>query len=143
MALRSGTPPPELGPDALELLSAQNWRGNIRELRNVLEQAAMRSDSQPIEVSALEEVLREVGQRRCAFAPQLAWDRSSHCPNGRAARRLATAGGSGGRGGKAGHPRLPCKPPEATKWQAAKLLGISRAKLYERLEMDCLKSGNV
>src|SRR5437764_6367139 len=35
MALRSGTPPPELGGDAIALLSAQHWRGNIRELRNV------------------------------------------------------------------------------------------------------------
>jgi transcriptional regulator with PAS, ATPase and Fis domain len=35
------------------------WRGNIRELRNVLEQAAMRSDSPHIETAVLEEVLRE------------------------------------------------------------------------------------
>src|SRR4030095_10332404 len=49
-ALRSGWAPPELGADAIALLSAQNWRGNIRELRNVLEQAAEGSDSQSGEV---------------------------------------------------------------------------------------------
>ena len=44
--------------DAIALLAAQAWRGNIRELRNVLEQAAMRRDSQHIDVRAIEEVLR-------------------------------------------------------------------------------------
>ncbi len=43
MALRSGEAPPELTPDALLLLAAQRWRGNIRELRNVLEQVTKRS----------------------------------------------------------------------------------------------------
>ena len=45
--LRNGTAPPELAPDALALLASQPWRGNIRELRNVLEQAVMRSDASP------------------------------------------------------------------------------------------------
>jgi transcriptional regulator with PAS, ATPase and Fis domain len=40
MSHRSGSAPPELSPEALALLSGQVWRGNIRELRNVLEQAA-------------------------------------------------------------------------------------------------------
>jgi transcriptional regulator with PAS, ATPase and Fis domain len=68
MALRSGTPPPELSAEAIALLSAQTWRGNIRELRNVLEQAAMRSDSQHIEVRHLEDVLRESGVKQIAPA---------------------------------------------------------------------------
>jgi transcriptional regulator with PAS, ATPase and Fis domain len=50
---------------------AQAWRGNIRELRNVLEQAAMRSDSQHIEEPHLEQVLREAGIERVPPAPQL------------------------------------------------------------------------
>ena len=36
VALRSGLPSPELSREALGLLEAQLWRGNIRELRNVL-----------------------------------------------------------------------------------------------------------
>src|SRR6476469_79526 len=66
MAMRNGTPPPELAPDAMALLMAQAWRGNIRELRNVLEQAAMRSDTYRIEVRHLEEVLRDAGVERIA-----------------------------------------------------------------------------
>src|SRR6478609_8883750 len=66
MALRSGEAPPELMPDALALLAAQHWRGNIRELRNVLEQVTMRSDSQRIEAAQLERILREAGQEQIA-----------------------------------------------------------------------------
>jgi transcriptional regulator with PAS, ATPase and Fis domain len=61
VALRSGMPPPELSREALALLEAQPWRGNIRELRNVLEQAAMRSDSPHIDEQQLQTVLRESG----------------------------------------------------------------------------------
>ena len=61
VALRSGVQPPELTPAALALLEAQPWRGNIRELRKVLEQVVMRSDSNRIEVSALTDVLLESG----------------------------------------------------------------------------------
>ena len=61
LALRNDMPPPELGVDALELLAAQAWRGNIRELRNVLEQAAMRSDETRITADLLAEVLRSSG----------------------------------------------------------------------------------
>ena len=67
-ALRSGSAPPELSAGAMELLAAQTWRGNIRELRNVLEQAAMRSDSQHIEIEHLEEVLRESGVQKISPA---------------------------------------------------------------------------
>jgi DNA-binding NtrC family response regulator len=49
LALQQRGTLPELEPDALALLAAQPWRGNIRELRNVLEQAAMRSDAQRID----------------------------------------------------------------------------------------------
>ena len=61
LALRNGTAPPELLPDALALLVAQSWRGNIRELRNLLEQAVMRSDTQAIDDAQLAQLLRESG----------------------------------------------------------------------------------
>ena len=61
LALRNGTAPPELLPDALALLVAQSWRGNIRELRNLLEQAVMRSDTQAIDGAQLAQLLRESG----------------------------------------------------------------------------------
>lgn len=61
MGLRNDMPPPEWQADALALLAAQQWRGNIRELRNVLEQAAMRSDSGVVDAGLLDEVLRAAG----------------------------------------------------------------------------------
>ena len=61
LALRNGVSPPELAADALALLAGQPWRGNIRELRNVLEQAVMRSDSPVIDAAQLVSVLREAG----------------------------------------------------------------------------------
>ncbi|TDP59748.1 sigma-54 interaction domain-containing protein [Roseateles toxinivorans] len=44
IARRSAMAHRELSPEALALLAAQPWPGNIRELRNVLEQASMMSD---------------------------------------------------------------------------------------------------
>lgn len=61
IASRSAAVPFDVGADALALLQAQHWRGNIRELRNVLEQAAMRSEGSHIGADAVGEVLRESG----------------------------------------------------------------------------------
>jgi DNA-binding NtrC family response regulator len=44
IARRSGLPHKSLSPEALDLLAAQPWPGNIRELRNVLEQATLMTD---------------------------------------------------------------------------------------------------
>ncbi len=127
MALRSGTQPIELSAEALALLSAQVWRGNIRELRNVLEQATMRSDSHRLLAPQLEAVLRESGVPQLAPAP---------APPGLAAatpsgllrplseqvaeleRQAISAAMAATKGNKVA---------------AAKLLGISRATLYGRL----------
>ncbi|MBA2963445.1 MULTISPECIES: sigma-54 interaction domain-containing protein [Ramlibacter] len=126
MALRNGTPPPELSADATALLAAQAWRGNIRELRNVVEQAVMRSDSPRIEPQHLEQVLRESGVEQ--VAPAATSGPAPAAPSDRlrplseqvaeveraaiAAALLATSG---------------------NKVAAARMLGISRAKLYERM----------
>jgi DNA-binding NtrC family response regulator len=82
MALRSGSAPPELIPEALALLQAQPWRGNIRELRNVLEQAAMRSDSQHIDRRP-GKVLRESGVEPIAPArwPEMAGQPAAASPD--------------------------------------------------------------
>jgi transcriptional regulator with PAS, ATPase and Fis domain len=126
IGLRSGVAH-ELGGDAIALLSGQAWRGNIRELRNVLEQAAMRSDSSRIGVPQLEEVLRESGLKQ--IAPPMAPQPGPVVRQGtlrplheqvaeveRQAIEAALAATSG------------------NKLAAARLLGISRAKLYERLD---------
>jgi transcriptional regulator with PAS, ATPase and Fis domain len=128
MALRNGTLPPELTSAAMALLAAQSWRGNIRELRNVLEQAAMRSDSQRIEASHLEDVLREAGVERIAPAASAAAVPPVTVPGDRLrplaeqvadVERAAIEAAMAATGGN--------------KVAAARMLGISRAKLYERL----------
>jgi transcriptional regulator with PAS, ATPase and Fis domain len=49
IARRSGLPARSVAPDALALLARQPWPGNIRELRNTLEQAALMTDDLVLE----------------------------------------------------------------------------------------------
>lgn len=123
VALRSGLQPPELSAQALALLEAQPWRGNIRELRNVLEQAAMRSDVSRIEVTQLETVLRESGVQPLAPAVMAEGDAHLLRPLSQQVadleRRAIDAA---------------LKASKGNKVAAAKLLGIARATLYARLD---------
>src|SRR5262249_26328057 len=48
---RSGLPHKALAPEALELLARRAWPGNIRELRNVLEQASLMTDDLQLTVA--------------------------------------------------------------------------------------------
>jgi len=135
MALRSGDQPPELSADALDLLARQTWRGNIRELRNVLEQAAMRADSHFLGREQIEAVLREnpgarIGLPGDALRSAAKGAVSAGAPVSVALlrpldeqvaelERMAIAAAMDRCGGN--------------KVAVARLLGISRAKLYERL----------
>lgn len=129
IAQRSGLPQPELTTDAMDLLSAQVWRGNVRELRNVLEQAAMLGDTSRIDRAQIEKVLRETGIEQ--LEPALAATQKQAFPlmairplaeqvaeleRAAIAAALASSGGN--------------------KAAAAKMLGISRATLYGRLDLD-------
>jgi transcriptional regulator with PAS, ATPase and Fis domain len=136
IARRSGLPHKALTSDAMELLARHGWPGNIRELRNVLEQAALMTDD--LVLSA----------RHLSLAPavtQAPPARAVAEPPAAAVERGATAAGSTSAA-------APPKPlPQAiaelemrairdalaatggNKLAAAKLLGISRATLYEKL----------
>jgi transcriptional regulator with PAS, ATPase and Fis domain len=116
IAARTGMPQRELAPSALAALAAHRWPGNVRELRNVLEQAAMLTDNPRLTADDFAAILP--GAERAAAAeperalrplPQLIaeLERSS------IQSALAATGGN--------------------KVSAAKLLGISRATLYEKL----------
>jgi transcriptional regulator with PAS, ATPase and Fis domain len=130
LAHRSGEAPPELMPDALALLAGQYWRGNIRELRNVLEQLAMRSDSQRVDAAEVRRVLAETGvEAIAAAAPPPAPEGQGHAALLRPLATqvaelegLAIAAAMAETGGN--------------KLAAARLLGISRATLYGRLQSD-------
>jgi transcriptional regulator with PAS, ATPase and Fis domain len=126
IALRSGTAPPEVLPDALALLAGQRWRGNIRELRNVLEQTALSSDSQTIDASQLEKILRGAGLDEIAPAlqqakgpggPELLRPLSEQVAELEQRAIAAALNATGG-----------------NKLATARLLGISRATLYGRME---------
>jgi len=132
-AFRNGAAFPELSSEAMDLLCGQTWRGNIRELRNVLEQAAMRSDSQRIERRLLELVLREAGVDR--IAPALASERAAPPPllqpqaEAGPIRTLAEQVAEVERSAIA----AAMVATKGNKVAAARLLGVSRATLYARL----------
>ena len=130
MALRSGDRQSELAPDALALLSAQTWRGNIRELRNVLEQAVMRSDSQNINRAQFEEVLQEAGIERIAPELPAAFGEGPDAVALDPLRPLAEQVAQVERRAIA----AALAATRGNKLAASRLLGISRAKLYERLD---------
>ena len=124
-----GSPPPELSASAVALLAAQQWRGNIRELRNVLEQAALRADSDRLDAGQMETLLRQSGlaQIQPALPPEPAppdasallrplAEQVAELEQRAIAAAMQTTGGN--------------------KLAAARLLQISRATLYERLQGD-------
>ncbi|MFM9922681.1 sigma 54-interacting transcriptional regulator [Variovorax sp. H27-G14] len=131
MALRSGEAPPELTPDALALLAGQHWRGNIRELRNVLEQVTMRSDSQRIDAVQLERILREAGLEQIELPAVL---QSAHDADEEAALLRPLAQQVAELEHKAIAAAL--ASTGGNKLATARLLGISRATLYERMTIQ-------
>ena len=131
VALRGAIVPPDIAVDALELLCAQAWRGNIRELRNVLEQCAMRSDTQQIDVALLRQVLQEAGIDLLPVTPppgtQIA--AQDQPPARQLLRPMAE------QVAQLEHDAIAAAlaATHGNKLAAARLLGISRATLYHRL----------
>jgi len=117
IARRSGTPQRELTPTALAVMSAYGWPGNIRELRNVLEQVTLNSDHTRLSAEEFSLVLPRVGAR----------SRPGERPTLRLADVVADAERSAIRSALAA--------AEGKKILAAELLGISRATLYQKLSL--------
>ncbi len=130
MALRSGVGPPEIRPDALALLMGQPWRGNIRELRNVLEQAAMRSDSHSVDAGSLRSILREAGLEPAAPVDEASTIGAGSNGPDDLLRPLAVQVAELERRAIA----AAMETSGGNKMATARLLGISRATLYQRLE---------
>jgi DNA-binding NtrC family response regulator len=117
IARRSGTPQRELTPTALAVLSGYAWPGNIRELRNVLEQVTLNSDSPRLSAEEFTLVLpRVAGAARPGERPTL---------------RLADVVADAERNAI----RSALAAAEGKKILAAELLGISRATLYQKLSL--------
>jgi transcriptional regulator with PAS, ATPase and Fis domain len=159
IARRSRMPPKALNADALERLAAHDWPGNVRELRNVLEQATLMTDdpvltaahfdalprrdgpSAPVEALAAPAVARPSAVAAVAGPP---------APAAAAARPLEgepLATEATARTAVLGSASLPqaiaaleaaaiadaLKATGGNKLAASRLLGISRATLYEKL----------
>ncbi len=132
LAQRSGLPQPEYTPEAMDLLTAQLWRGNVRELRNVLEQAALLGDSSRIDGERITRVLRETGIEQLE-APLPAALPARAAPEG-GVRPLAEQVAELERSAIA----AALTACGGNKVAAARMLGISRATLYERLDAGVL-----
>jgi transcriptional regulator with PAS, ATPase and Fis domain len=120
IATRSGMPQRELTPGALQLLATHEWRGNVRELRNALEQVAMLTDKIRLDAEDFTQILQAAPRGHAHEAARSKSQPPSPLPQQIAELEresirsaLAATGGN--------------------KVSAAKLLGISRATLYEKL----------
>ena len=117
IARRSALPVKQLDQDARDLLARHDWPGNIRELRNALEQAMLMTDDAVLGAAhfgAIAALAAAGGAAAGAGAPPRQLPQAKAELELRAIRdALATTGGN--------------------KVAAAKLLGISRATLYEKL----------
>src|SRR5688572_10635870 len=117
IARRSGRPQRELTPTALAVLSAYGWPGNIRELRNVLEQVTLNSDNPRLSAEEFTLILPRVASNM----------RSGERPTLKLADVVADA--------ERGAIRSALAAAEGKKILAAELLGISRATLYQKLSI--------
>jgi transcriptional regulator with PAS, ATPase and Fis domain len=151
LAHQSGLPIPDISEDALQLLARLRWRGNIRELRNLLEQAILAAEGKSVDAAliqglmdadALEPALEASAAKAALLSPaslaspptatQAATDNAPPeqllqplAEQISALERRAIAAALQATGGN--------------KQAVARMLGISRATLYQRLgEMESL-----
>jgi transcriptional regulator with PAS, ATPase and Fis domain len=116
IAQRSGLPRPEITPTAIATLQNYEWPGNIRELRNVLEQAAMLTDKKRLnvdDIAALLPVPRRTQLGALSHGVRPYADAIADFERELIANALQAAGGKVS--------------------EAARLLGISRAALYKKI----------
>ena len=113
-AARSGTAPPDVTPEAMGALCQHPWRGNVRELANVLERALILAGDDRIDLAQLPSDVTEAAPPGLGL--QEAVDRSERV---HIALVLRLCGGS--------------------RERAASELGVSPATLYRRLERLGLK----
>jgi transcriptional regulator with PAS, ATPase and Fis domain len=117
IAERTGMPQRELAPSAISALAAHDWPGNIRELRNVLEQAAMLTDNPRLGAEDFARILPAAGSARVVAPGAMRPLPDQIADLERSSIRLALAATGG------------------NKVLAARMLGISRATLYEKMSV--------
>ena len=140
IARRSGLPHKSLSADALDLLARHRWPGNIRELRNALEQVTLMTDDVLLTAAHFSSVLpggSVPASTMESSAPQVEY--------GLASRPAALATPARAAGIKplpqavaeleASAIRDALAATGGNKLAASRLLGISRATLYEKLSL--------
>ncbi|MEW9899895.1 sigma 54-interacting transcriptional regulator [Chitinivorax sp. PXF-14] len=110
IAERTGLPRRGVADAALARLARQVWPGNVRQLRNVLEQASLLSDSLVIDAPDLDRLLPDTAIGSTPVKPLA--EVVAEAERQAIRNALAAVGGN--------------------KTEAAKLLGISRATFYEK-----------
>jgi transcriptional regulator with PAS, ATPase and Fis domain len=119
IAKRTGMPQRELSPSARAALAAYGWPGNVRELRNVLEQAGMMTDNVVLQAEDFAMLLpMEDTPAETKTAPSAVMVRPLAEAVGELERNLIKAALDQVSGNKA---------------SAARVLGISRATLYQKI----------
>jgi len=117
-ASRSRTRVPQVTPEALRALCLHAWRGNVRELSNVLERASILADEGRIDIDLLPDDVRESGAPRLSLPDAVDRFERSHIA-------------------------LVLRLCDGNREKAAEELGISEATLYRRLERFGLKGREV
>jgi transcriptional regulator with PAS, ATPase and Fis domain len=146
---RSGLPHKSLNADALDLLARHAWPGNIRELRNVLEQASLMTDDASLTAAHFGGLLAAVASP--GLAPRANAEAAAAAPH-------AAPPGSGAAASAYAPVRIQPLPQAVAeleaaairralhhtggnKLAAARMLGISRATLYQKLPLVEARAG--
>lgn len=114
-----GVPPRELHPAVYDTLAAQDWPGNVRQLRNILERACALTDATFLVPGHFDEIVPNARSARHDSATRRGreWrsldDSLDECEHQVIVNALQLTQGN--------------------KSQAARILGISRARLYDRI----------
>lgn len=124
IAERTGMPQREIAPSAIAALSAYDWPGNIRELRNVLEQAAILTDHLRLTADDITAVLPSASRRHSNSPAGVIKYADAMAEFERTTIRSALDSAGG---------KVPA---------AAKLLGVSRATLYKKIATLGMSSRN-
>ena len=115
-ARRAGRVPPLVTAEAMRALCRHSWRGNVRELSNVLERAAILADDDKVDLEQLPADVQEAGGLALAEAIER-FER--------------------------GHIAMVLRLSEGNRERAAVELGVSPATLYRRIEKLGLKGFEV
>jgi DNA-binding NtrC family response regulator len=136
IARRSGLPHKGLTAEALDLLARQTWPGNIRELRNVLEQATLMTDDMVLDAVHFRGLMS--GEPRTPVATERRMQPPAVAYAGTAANSAPAAIRPLPQAIAELEVRAIREAMAATggnKLAASRLLGISRATLYEKLAL--------